>query len=103
MDEFKVGEVVLHINDPTITEPDLRYLNGLECKIVAPLAMYKVWQQGRHIFELGYECLFPNGEYILCAPHELRKRRPPTMPSEVARQVMLDCIQRAKRPVGVGA
>ena len=85
-DQFAVGEVVILQNDPCITEaPEIKRLNGEEVEIVGPLDYWRV--TGGYFY--SYMVSHPSCEMFFCAPHELRRRRPPTT-GEQAIRAMFD-------------
>ncbi|MCY0910867.1 hypothetical protein [Massilia antarctica] len=89
---FKLGEVAI------IRNAKLRpHLNGLECTINKPLGTYRVTHLDGEL-HTGYGVQAADGVDYFLFPHQLRKKRPPATDDAAARQAMLECIERAKRP-----
>lgn len=92
--QFKVGEIAIAQNCSNPRN------NGAECEIIDPLMR-------RHLARAGapgdiwvaqsYRVRLPDGQVFAAMPHQLRKRRPPS--TDESHQAMLDCIERARRPV----
>jgi hypothetical protein len=93
---FKVGEIAIMRNDPAITnESELWRLEGEEVEIIRP-ARYELFEDGPlWCFTVRHASY---GE-LFAAPHELRRRQPPTT-GEAAIRAMFDAppVDR-RRPV----
>lgn len=103
-EQFRIGEIAVHVADVTISTAETLAYDGQDCKIIGALTLWPTWEQdGSPSMTLGYNCLCADGFEIIAAPHELRKKRPPEPDEAAYRQAMLDCIQKAKQPVMVPA
>ncbi len=99
MNEFKVGDVAIGCNMKINVDR-----NGMECVIIEPLE----WRTGidgigRVETHMQYFVTWADGKSSNVAHRYLRKKRPPSSDEAAHRQAMLDCIERAKRPVEVQA
>ncbi|MDQ1921659.1 hypothetical protein [Massilia pseudoviolaceinigra] len=92
---FRPGEVAIMCNARLRPE-----MNGMACTITQPLGEYFVSGLG-YRFHRGYEVRTADGGTYFQFPHQLRKKRPPGAEDAGARQAMLDCIERTKRPIGL--
>lgn len=83
---FKVGERAILQNDPSFTvDPFIKRINGEEIEIIGELRL-------RHLGDgpfYGYMVWHPLTEEFFCAPHELRRPKPPTT-GEYMIQAMFD-------------
>lgn len=96
IEQFAVGEVAIMCNS-TYTP----YLNGMECTVVGEPQWFRMALYG-NVLKFGYPVDAQDGLKYVCAPDQLRKKRPPESDDATARQAMLDCIERAKQPLEVG-
>jgi len=84
--QFNVGDVAILRNDPAITTcPAIKRAEGDEVVIVGSL---RVWELTDGPF-LGYLVWHPQARDFYCAPHELRRPKPPTT-GEQAIRAMFD-------------
>lgn len=99
MSGLKIGDVCIgqnHILD--------LHLNGMECVVTEPLEFVTAFNSlGEIVRDRAYGVRWADGTDAYAAPQYLRKRRPPSTDESESRQAMLDCIERARRPVGVPA
>jgi hypothetical protein len=87
---FQIGEIVIIQNDPAITiQTHLHQLDGEEAEIIGPL---QTWPTVAGPF-YAYVLYHPAVGTICCAPHELRRRRPPTT-GEQAVRAMFDALSK---------
>lgn len=77
--QFAVGEIVIAVNDETMT-PELEHLRytGEECTVVAIFKNHTMrtadsWE----ILPIAYRVWFSDAKLLDAAPHELRKKQPP--------------------------
>ena len=92
--QFTVGEVVIIRNDPLITtSEDLKALDGEEVEIIGP-AQFELFDDG---LLLCYAVQHPSYGPFYAAPHELRRRQPPT----TGEQKILAMFEAAGKRVGV--
>ena len=84
--QFKIGDVAILRNDPSITvDPQIKALEGEEVQIAGPL---RRWNLNTGPF-YGYMVSHSSCEDFFCAPHELR-RRPPRDTGESRVRAMFD-------------
>lgn len=77
--QFHVGEIVIAVNDETMT-PELQHLRytGEECTVVAVFKNHTMQtNDGWEIFPIAYRVWFGDTKLLDAAPHELRKKEPP--------------------------
>lgn len=72
MSKFKVGDVCVVIEHPTMTAADRKYI-GRECTIVGPPVLIRRWPA---YTVTGLDPLWPSD----CTEHCLRLKRPPDHP-----------------------
>lgn len=97
MDEqFKVGDIVILQNDPSFTvDAEIKRLNGEEIEIAGPL---RIWTLHDGPF-YGYMVTHPTCEEFFCAPHELRRPKPPTTGEQSIRAMFDSPPVERRRPV----
>ena len=93
---FKVGEVVILRIDPACTpRMDLFRLNGEEVEVTGALGIYESMEGSLYCYPVRHRSFGP----LLCAPHELRRRKPPTTGEEFVLALFKGVPQREGAPV----
>lgn len=98
MDTFKVGEVAVGQN--FVVHPEY---NGMEVIVTRVIDGELEMCDGEIFVGVYYRTEWANGHKDYHPSRYLRKKRPPESDEAAARQAMLDCIQKAKQPVGATA
>lgn len=100
MKTFAVGKVAIGQNFRNWPE-----LNGMCCEIIGGLrpgfghdSRTGETRKGQFYLVRWADCT-----ELWVMPEYLRKRRPPSTDESESHQAMLDCIERAKQPLGVEA
>lgn len=90
---FRVGEIAIHKPDPG-GDPAFTILDGEEVEIIGALEM-RDSVDGPYY---SYEVFHPAAGDFLCAPHELRRRKPPTTGEQAIRAMFTNAPQRVGEP-----
>lgn len=100
-EQFKVDEVAILRNDPSLTvELDMWRYEGEDCVVTEGLAEYETAYMG---VIYGYKVTLADGKEIIVAPHELRKKRPPQSSDAWAADMVRKVTKPVEQPEGVKA
>jgi hypothetical protein len=93
---FKQGEVAILQIDPACTvRMELFRLNGEEVEVTGPLDIYITEE---NLVQYGYPVRHHSYGSLLCAPHELRRRKPPSTGEESVLALFRGVPQREGAP-----